>query len=155
MIVVDELEAEHQIHLKDGEVLPSLPVLPVASKPNIQVIGEVLVEESPDRDYPLKIRRQLRNDAMDVANVGISRYEGIAVDAKQPWPTAILQLEFERDWHPIPHGSDRIAVLPGQKFRFWIGADEERFNKTQLEKLRGRIGTMVLLVNGEPVNVQL
>ena len=67
---------------------------------------------------------------------------------------SVLQIKFNR-YFPEPDSAERIAVLPRQLFRAWIGIDETKFTDTQIMNLRGKIGTFVLSVNGEHVNLDL
>jgi len=67
----------------------------------------------------------------------------------------VLQLDFHGRWFPQPDGVDRIAVLPQQLFRAWVGIDETKFKQDQVNQLRGRIGTLALMVDGKPVDIDL
>jgi hypothetical protein len=49
----------------------------------------------------------------------------------------------------------RIAVLPGQLVQGWIGPDETLFTASQVRKLIGSLGTLVLSVNGELLEYKL
>jgi len=59
------------------------------------------------------------------------------------------------EWCPEDQGVDRIAVLPGQLFRAWVGPDESKFSQEQVTKLRGQLGTLVFLIDGAALNIDL
>lgn len=103
--------------------------------------------------YPLKCRVQFRNDSTLCADVSISGYKPDTVTIKK-FLADVLQIKL-REWEPSDHGVDRLAVLPGQFFQAWIGVDESKFNAEQVSKLRGRIGTLILMVNGKRLNIDL
>jgi hypothetical protein len=111
------------------------------------------VDKSRSLTYPLKCSVQLRNDSATCADVRISAYRPGTVTLKA-FVIDVLQIKL-RDWTPSDHGVDRLAVLPGQLFRAWIGVDDSKFTADQLNLLRGKIGTLVLLVNGKQVNIDL
>ena len=67
---------------------------------------------------------------------------------------SVLQVKL-REWYPDKEGVDRVSVLPGQQFKAWVGADDKKFTKDQLERLRGQIGNLVLKVNGQRVDISL
>jgi hypothetical protein len=97
---------------------------------------------------------QLRNDSDVAIDVQMQEYRPELVTVKG-FPTEVLQVRLKDIWLPSPHGVGRIAVYPGQQFQAWIGLDEGRFNKAQVEGHRGRIGMLILLANGQNVPVKL
>jgi len=106
--------------------------------------------------YPLKCYVTMRNDAMECADVRLSAYRPRSLTVKD-FPLDVLQLRFGRQWCPTPDGVDHLAVLPGQLFRAWIGLDERNVNEEQARGflLRGDVGTLVFLINGNPTNIEL
>jgi hypothetical protein len=124
-------------------------------EPNITKIDVLTVP--PDKgltlSFPLKCYVQLRNDSALCADVGLLEYRPGTVTLKS-FAVDALQLKL-RNWVPVDHGLERIAVLPGQLFRAWIGADDSKFNAVQVNELRGRIGTLVFSVNGKRVDITL
>jgi hypothetical protein len=66
-----------------------------------------------------------------------------------------LQVNFSGKLFPPLDGESRIAVLHGQPFHAWLGLDEKRVTKEQLEQHRGKFGTLVLIVNGKSIDLPL
>ena len=116
-------------------------------------VNIIPVDKSKTLTYPLKCYVQLRNNSATCADISLFEYTPNTVTLKA-FVLDVLQLKM-RDWTPSDQGLDRLAVLPHQLFRAWIGVDENKFNADQLERLRGKIGTLVFLVNGERVNIDL
>jgi hypothetical protein len=98
----------------------------------------------------------MRNDSTICADVRLSAYKPIKVTVKNV-PLDVLQLRFGGEWCPRPNGVDRLAVLPGQLFRAWIGIDETKFNDEQAQEhlLQGEVGTLVFTINDSSVPVDL
>jgi hypothetical protein len=98
----------------------------------------------------------LRNDSKECAEVRLSEYKPKAVPAKD-FPLNILQVRFGQQWYPQPDGVERVALLPSQLCRAWIGLNEQLFKAEQARRLllTAKVGTVVFLVNGRPVNVEL
>lgn len=101
----------------------------------------------------MKCYAEMRNDSRSTIDVQVSHYRANAVPIKK-MVLSVLQTRFNR-YFPEPDGAERIAVLPRQLFRAWIGIDEAKFTDSQIMNLRGKIGTLVLSVNGEHVNIDL
>jgi hypothetical protein len=122
--------------------------------PNIRVV-ETRISYVGDKDlgYPLKCHVVLQNESSEPADVRLSDYIADAVTLKR-FPLDVFQVRFEQQWLPVKT-VDRVAVYPTQLFQAWVGADERKFNEAQLNQLRGRIGTLVFLVNNKPVRIQL
>jgi hypothetical protein len=89
----------------------------------------------------------------ECANVRVSEYRSRTVTLKQ-FVVDVLQVKL-REWCPTSDGVDRLSVLPQQLFRAWIGLDERKFSEDQVNSLRGQIGTLVFLVDGKPVPIDL
>lgn len=121
----------------------------------ISAIGDAVIGEDkvPGRGFPLKVYQVMRNDSTESADVAVADYKPRTVTLKQ-FVTGVLQVKL-REWYPDKEGVDRLAVLPGQQFKIWVGVDEGKFTKDQLERLRGKIGTMVLKVNHHLVHIEL
>jgi hypothetical protein len=126
--------------------------------PHVTRVSVSIPDIDSDRKltYPLKCYVTLRNDAMECADVRLSAYRPRSVTVKD-FPLDVLQLRFGRQWCPTPDGVDHLAVLPGQLFRGWIGLDESKINEEQARGflLRGDVGTLVFLINGNSVNIEL
>jgi hypothetical protein len=124
-------------------------------KPIITKIDVLAVP--PDKgltlSFPLKCYVQLRNDSVIYADVTLVEYRPGAVTLKT-FVVDALQLKL-RNWAPTDHSLERIAVLPGQLFRAWVGVDDSKFNAGQVNEQRGRIGTLVFSVNGKRVDINL
>lgn len=130
---------------------PKTPDTPV----HITPVGETIIGEdkNPGRGFPLKVYRVMRNDSNHCADVQIADYRAATVTLKE-FVTGVLQVKL-REWYPDKEGVERVPVLPGQQFKAWVGADDRKFTKDQLERLRGQIGTLVLKVNGQRVDISL
>jgi len=128
-----------------------------ANRPKVHVtpVGDVEVGEdkTPGRSFPLKVSCVIRNDSSQSIDVQVFDYTPGTVTLKK-FVTDVLQVKL-REWYPDKHGVERLAVLPGQQFKAWVGADESRFTKDQLDRLRGQIGSLVLLVNGRRIDISL
>lgn len=124
-------------------------------EPNIKTIDVTIPPVNTEKilTFPLKCYVQLRNDSSACADVRLSEYKPNTVPLKE-FVVDVLQVKL-RSYLPSDHGVDRVAVLPGQFFRAWVAIDSAKFSADQLNQLRGRIGTLVLLVNGQQVNVAL
>jgi hypothetical protein len=125
------------------------------AEPNITVLDISIPppDESKTLTYPLKCYVTLRNDSAACADVRISNFKPGAVLHKK-FVTDVVQLKL-REWSPSDHGLERVAVLPGQQFRAWIGVDEDQFNPEKVRSLQGRIGTLFFVVNGKTVPVNI
>jgi hypothetical protein len=67
----------------------------------------------------------------------------------------VLQVRLRDKWYPMPDGVDRVALLPAQLCRAWVGLDEKKFDKEQVEKSLGQIGTLVFTINGERESINV
>lgn len=128
----------------------------VRPAPNIRKIDVEIPPQNPALrlGFPLKCYVTLQNASIECAEVRVSEYRARTVTLKQ-FVFDVLQLGFRGQWFPAPDGVDRIAVLPQQLFRAWVGVDERKFSEDQVNRLRGQIGTLVLLVDGKSVNIDL
>lgn len=131
--------------------LKAAQLLPVV--PKITTLSYRFVDEAVE-GYPLKVRIHLRNDSTVTVDLQVHEYRPELVTVKR-FPTEVLQLRLRDSWYPKEHGAGRIALYPGQQFEAWIAPDEAKFTKAQVETYRGRIGTLVLLVNGQHVEIKL
>jgi len=104
--------------------------------------------------FPLKLHMQLRNDSSEAVDVQLKEYIPKLITTKG-LPLEVLQIRIGGTWQAQPQGVSRIAVFPEQQFQAWIGLDEGKFNKGQIEEHRGNIGTLVLFVNGHDVRIPL
>ena len=104
--------------------------------------------------YPLKLRMHLRNDSTFTVDIQLQEYRPELITL-MGFPTEVFQIRLRDSWYPKDHGAGRIALYPGQQFEAWIAPDDSKFNKAQVEGYRGRIGTLVLLVNGQNVEIKL
>jgi hypothetical protein len=135
----------------------------VISPPRIRVAPSIVkvsdwIEDGtsdPKLGYPLKIRAQFRNDSPVSVSVRMSTYTGNRAPAKEPQPSAVLQIKLDGKWLPAPNAEDHIAVAPTQHFRAWIGLDHKRITARQAEENRGSLGTVALLVDGEIIKFDL
>jgi hypothetical protein len=121
--------------------------------PNVKTV-DVRIVLDEEADYPLKVRTIHRNDSAQCIDVRVSEWVPRSVSIKRPFPVEVLQVKLRSEWSPKDCGTDRIAVHPGQLFQAWIGPDE-RFTREQLEGLRKKMGTLVLLVNDRATNIDL
>jgi hypothetical protein len=112
------------------------------------------VEYNGTSDCPLKLRFHLRNDSPYPLDIQYQDYRPELITLKKS-VTEIFQIRMAGAWLPTPNGLGQVAVLPTQQFAGWIAADESRFNKGLVEEHRGKIGTLVLLVNGRNVEIKL
>jgi hypothetical protein len=128
-------------------------------EPNITKTGVRIPPPDPDRKltFPLKCYVTLRNDSEEeCADVHLSDYKRGAISVRE-LPSDVLQVRIGTQWCPSPDGIARVAVLPKQRFRAWIGLDHTLYNQAQANDLlsRGQLGTLVFSVNGKLVNVEL
>ena len=70
-------------------------------------------------------------------------------------PSAVLQVQLGTQWLPSDHGVQEVAVLPGQLFKGWIAPDDALYTAAQVRGHLGRLGTLVLKVNGELLEFEL
>jgi hypothetical protein len=118
-------------------------------KPELRLITMVIPEPKPEKilKFPVKCCFKFRNDSCGVVDVRILDYKPDVVTLKG-LPVEVLQIWLNPQWCPTKSGVDQVAVLPGQLFQGWIGPDEEQFSSSQVNELKGKIGTLILSVNG-------
>lgn len=104
--------------------------------------------------YPLKYYLELVNDSRKCIEVRVSEYKPSAVTLQKFVPST-LQLFLEGTWLPTPHSIEAVGLLPNQRCRAWIGVDANKHKKEDLERLEGKIGTLILAVNGKKVPFEL
>jgi hypothetical protein len=129
------------------------------SKPNITTTScRISPSPSPDTElkFPLKCYITLRNTSTKSADVQLSDYKSTAVTIDE-FPFNVLQVQLGGHWFPNPNGASRIAVLPDQTFRAWVGLDHRNYSREFARELliKGRIGTLVFLVDGKKFNINL
>ena len=121
---------------------------------NIRVV-HIAVEYNPTWEgYPLKCYVTFQNNASGTIEVNLYDYTPRYVTLKQFVPE-VLQVRLRDKWYPRPDGVDRVALLPTQLCRAWIGLDEKKFDKNQVEKSLAHIGTLVFTINGERQSIDL
>jgi len=97
----------------------------------------------------------LRNDSAEAIDVRFQDFRPQFITTKKV-VTETFQVWLAGAFlPPQPHGIGRVAVIPEQQFATWLAIDEGRFNKAQVEEHRGKIGILVLLVNGQHYDIQL
>jgi hypothetical protein len=111
-------------------------------------------DKRPNISFPLKVYCEMQNDSNRAVDVRLCPYIPDAVKVTR-FTRGALQLKFPTGWLPQPDGLERVAVHPGQTFKAWVAPDETRFTKVTLEGLRGRIGTLVLDVDGQTIDMPL
>jgi hypothetical protein len=104
--------------------------------------------------YPLKYHVEMRNDSSKSLEVRLSNYKAKAITLKSSFPPEVMQVRFNNRWFPS-EPTDRVAVLPGQLCRAWIGMDDTKFTEAQLSTARGNIGTLIISANGKQVSFEL
>jgi hypothetical protein len=92
--------------------------------------------------YPLKYYVEMRNDSSRCIEVRLSGYKPKTITLKS-FPPEVMQVRFNNKWFPSDP-VDRVAILPRQLCRLWIGIDEQKFNESQVRAARGSIGTLIV-----------
>jgi hypothetical protein len=129
------------------------------TQPNKAIITRLEVLATAPREgevvmYPVKLYVTCRNDSQFPVEVCLSSYEPALVSHRQFNP-GVLTILMGQKWLPLDHGVDRLAVLPGQLFKAWVGVDEKKCDAAKVNESKGRIGTIVFQVNGEAVAFDL
>ena len=101
----------------------------------------------------MKYHVEMRNDSARSVEVRLSNYHHKKVTLKS-FPPEVMQVRFNNKWFPVDP-VDRVAVLPGQLCRAWIGLDEGKFNETQVNAATGSIGTLVVSANKKHISFEL
>jgi hypothetical protein len=130
--------------------------VPSAAQPRISLVTASVTQANPadQRTYPVKIRAEFRNDSQSCIDVSIAGFTAGAVTLEK-LVTSVLQLKIESSWLPLDE-AERIAVLPGQMFRLWLGVEKARFTSAeQVTRLLGAVGKLMLMVNGDKREVSL
>jgi hypothetical protein len=127
--------------------------LPSAEPPKIALLDAHPHQTPPPASYPLKYRIKMRNDSSYAVDVQVSRYLQEVVPLKR-FVTDVLQIKLGKAMQPERESVERVAVLPGQQFQAWIGVDETKFDVRTLDALKGRVGTLVLAVNGREIEMK-
>jgi hypothetical protein len=121
--------------------------------PNVKVVDIDIPPQDNSRGFPLKCYVTLQNNSTECPDVCLSEYRARKVTLKR-FTFDVLQVKL-RDWCPTGEGVNRVAVLPEQLFRAWVGLDEMKFSGDQVNILRGQMGTLVFLVDGKTVPIDL
>jgi hypothetical protein len=144
-----------KLALKDAKG-HDIPLARVRVEPKITRVNHEFEDSTGNVAYPLKMRVQFRNDSPMSIGVAVSEYVRGEAPIQDPLPIGVLQVKLGDEWLPVVNGQQKIAVLPGQLFRVWIGFDRTRISRAQLEGMwGGRLGTLVLLADETPVEVPL
>jgi hypothetical protein len=124
-------------------------------EPNIRVVDVIIPEQNPALrlNFPLKCYVTMQNNSTECADVRVSEFRERTVTLKQ-FLLDVLQVRLH-EWYPAIDGVDRVAVLPQQLFRAWIGIDESKFTEDRVRALRGQIGTLVLSVDGKLITIDI
>lgn len=109
--------------------------------------------DEPGIQFPLKYYLETINDSRKSIAVRVVEFVPNAVTL-QKFVTATVQVMFDK-WCPRPIATDEVALLPNQRCRAWIGVDAKRFTKDDLDRLEGKIGTLVLTANGKRISFNL
>jgi hypothetical protein len=103
--------------------------------------------------FPLKCHVEMRNDSARSVEVSVSSYNPKNLTLKS-FPPEVMQVRFNNKWFPVDP-VDRVAVLPGQLCRAWIGMDDTKFNEVQVNAAAGAIGTLVVSANKKHISFEL
>jgi hypothetical protein len=149
---------EHQLDQSFEQWWPSFETFLKTIEANIKKVNTRITFSLKDPQgrelaYPLKCYVDLQNQSMDCIDVSLTDYIERTVPLKQ-FVTDVLQVNLA-GWYPRPDGVGRLAVLPGQLFRAWVGFDEEKYTKEEVQKRLGEIGTLVFSVNGDALHVNI
>lgn len=104
--------------------------------------------------YPLKYYVELINDSQRCSAVRVIDFRENAIKLQKFVPNT-LQLMLGGNWLPTPHTVDSVALLPHQRCRVWIGVDATKFTKADLERLEGKLGTLILAANSTEIRFDL
>jgi hypothetical protein len=104
--------------------------------------------------YPLKYYVEMRNDSSKCIEVRLLNYISNKITAK-PLPPEVMQIRFYTKWFPTDLSADRVAVLPGQMCRIWIGLDDKKFTEAQVKDAEGRMGRLVMSANKKEIPFEL
>ena len=100
--------------------------------------------------YPLKYYLEVINDSKKCVAVRVSDYEPDNIKLQKFVP-GTLQLMLEGNWFPTPNSTEMLALLPNQRCRAWIGVDAKNFTQADLQRFKGKIGTLTLTANGKKI----
>jgi hypothetical protein len=108
----------------------------------------------PGIGYPLKYYVEMRNDSSKCIEVRVLNYNPKKISVKS-FPPEVVQVRFHTKWYPTDHAAERVALLPGQMCRAWIGVDEGKLNEEQVKTAVGSIGTLIVSANGKHISFEL
>jgi hypothetical protein len=103
--------------------------------------------------FPLKIYVEMRNNTKRCMDVRLVEYKPKNISLERFSPRT-LQLFF-LNWQPKDESVERIAVYPGQRFRAWFGADPKKHTEQQVRENIGKLGTLIVSVNGKDIPIDL
>jgi hypothetical protein len=126
-----------------------------APQPLVSVIRkEVIYDETPGRNYPLKVYLYFENTSSRSLSIEVSSWSGISAvlfrQVLQVWEWLPNPHGATMQWWPAPHGAAPLTVAPGQNFRLWIGP-HSAYSADALDRLckTNRLGTLTLLLNNQ------
>lgn len=111
------------------------------------------LDTRPGVGYPLKYYIEMRNDSSKCVEVAVIKFDPKNMTVKS-FPTEVMQVRFHTKWLPDP-SAERVAVLPGQLCRAWIGIDSGKFNEEQVTAAAGSIGTLIVSANKKQFPIEL
>jgi hypothetical protein len=129
-------------------------------KPDVEPVVKVthVIATPPDgstRIFPLKLYVTFRNDSEVMADVRVLSYKS-EVFKQRELAEGVLTVELLQDnFYPRDFAVNRIAVLPKQRFKAWIGLDEVINEASKINSFTGVLGTLTLSINGKTVPFDL
>lgn len=103
--------------------------------------------------FPFKCTVTLRNESPETIDVRAIRYEQELIGLKD-FSSQALKIKFDSTWCPSEESVTRLAVLPSQEFRVWVGLDE-RLDENYIRERHGRMGKLILSVNNTEFPIQI
>lgn len=111
-------------------------------------------QASTGATYPLKYYLEAINDSRKCVAVRVIDFKEDVVKLQKFVPST-LQVMIEGQWLPTLNSVESVALLPHQRCRAWIGVDSKKFTQTDLEKLQGKMGSLILSANGKEIQFDL
>jgi|ERR1035437_415749 hypothetical protein len=112
------------------------------------------VSSQPGAGYPLKYYVEMRNDSSKCIEVRVFNYIPEKINLRS-FPPEVMQVRFHTKWFPTDPSTDRVAVLPGQLCKAWIGIDDKKFTEAQVRDATGSIGILIVSANNKHVSFEL
>lgn len=125
-------------------------------EPVVNVIHVIATPpDGSSRTFPLKLYATFRNDSEVMIDVRVLSYKPGFVRQRE-FAEGVLTVELRQE-HFYPHdiAANRIAVLPKQRFKAWIGVDESTQEASKINSYSGVLGTLTLSINGKPTPFDL